>query len=233
MKELLLAAFAPANFVFSVLLLVSLLYWLTVFIGLFDIDAIDVGKDWELAADTSFEIEKGIEVNKGVEVSVVGKRPGFWNRLLVFLNLGKIPFMIWFSFFILMAWAFSLLGNFYLSGGNLLGAALLLPFNLGLSALLAKGITKPLVPIFKSEKNEFRTQQDFIGQICRIEVPAKGLALGQASIRTSQAPVRIIVQALPEQELLKGSEGLIVDYDATQRIFLVSPFEHSLEAKKD
>ncbi|MGD1840127.1 MAG: hypothetical protein ACFB0B_04415 [Thermonemataceae bacterium] len=241
MKEVLEVAFSPTHFFFSTLLLMCLFYWLTVFVGIFYIDSFDLGKDLdvdvdqdigieadkgidfevEVEADTDVSVDKNVEMAKGVEAA---PKVGWLTSILLFLNFGKIPFMIILSITALIAWNITMLKTYYLgffSFPTELG--LYIPI-LAVSLVMTKYITNPLRSVFKDFESEFSDNKDIVGQICEITISSNSASIGQAKVKTLSSPVLISIKATEGNILDKGAKGLVVDYDAGQKIYTVEPF---------
>ena len=86
-NELLEISFNPANTILSVLLILSVLYWIfTIFTGVGDYD---IDLDTNIDADTNLDNPDGlIEVNQD---------PSYFIQFLKFLNLDIIPITFFFN----------------------------------------------------------------------------------------------------------------------------------------
>ena len=87
MQELLQAAFSTPNIVFTVLLLVVMLYWVSVFMGLLDMGSFDVDIDVDMDVDVDVDIDADVDA----DAEVTG---GGLAGILHFFNLGQVPFMV-------------------------------------------------------------------------------------------------------------------------------------------
>ncbi|GAB4411212.1 MAG: hypothetical protein OHK0053_38000 [Microscillaceae bacterium] len=218
MTELWQAAFSPASIFYTILLMVVGLYWITVFIGLLDLSSfhfeIDAHADLEAHAGLDAHADSGQEVGANPILSLLG-----------FFNLGKVPFMIFFSFLVLFMWIGSILGNHYLQSEIPAFAwAWILP-NLLISLSLTKAVTSPLRGVFKDEENEFKNNQDVIGKVGTAMLPFDDETMGQVSIPTQQgAPLLIRAKATEGKQILKGFSALVVHYDEEKQYFLVEPY---------
>ncbi len=131
------------NIIYTVLLGLSLLYWIFVIIGALDMDMIDIDIDLDVDAD----IDVDVDVDMDVDGDISGMS-GF-SSFLAFFNFGKIPFMIIFSLTSLSMWVMGVLSNFYLFGGNIgIALAMFIPI-LFLGLTITKFLTTPLVPLFE------------------------------------------------------------------------------------
>ncbi len=219
------AAFQSVNLFYTVLLLLIFIYWITVFIGLLDINAIDVDIDTDVEVDV--DIDADIEVDADADVDAdaeAGLNPVL--AFLAFFNLGKVPFMIFMSFLALFMWTGSLLGNYYLSSSiAYFPLAWILP-NLLISLSLTKFCTAPLKKIFEDEENEFKTNQDIVGKVGIATLSIDDSSTSQVRIPSQDgAPLLIRVKAAEGKEIQKGEQAIIVHYDEEKKYFLVEPFQ--------
>ena len=161
MQQLLEAALAPANIVYTIFLLIAFLYWILVFIGALDFGSFDV--DLDLDAELDIDVDVDVDADVQMEAGGMSALAGF----LQFLNLGKVPFMVIFSFLAIFLWMGSMLANHYLSTGSpWFPVALIFP-NLFLGLILTKAVTSPLIPVFTS-LNTGVEAVDFIGLTCTV-----------------------------------------------------------------
>jgi len=130
------AAFSGPNMVYTILLMVVLLYWLLVLIGTLDFGSLDIELDLDADVDAEIDAEVG-----GLE-GMAG--------ILHFFNLGRVPFMVILSFAALAMWASSILANYYLSDGSVWFPILFFLPIVFVGLITAKLLTTPLIPIFKS-----------------------------------------------------------------------------------
>ncbi|QNF32731.1 DUF1449 family protein [Adhaeribacter swui] len=202
MSEFLQAASASVNIIPSILLLFALLYWAVVILGILDLDMLDM----DLEMDSSDAI--------------------VWlNHALGFFNVGKIPFMIFFSFVALPFWAASILLNYYLNTGeSLVGFVLLIPLFI-FSLLASKVLTYPFVKIFAALEKEHDSKASVIGRVCTVTLPVTATEMGQATVRTTGSLLLLNVKATSGAYLKKGETGLIIDYNAAKQFYLIEPYQ--------
>jgi hypothetical protein len=218
MKELIDLSFSSPHLPLTVLLLVVLLYWLTVILGVLDFSKLDFDMDVDVSTE--------VHLDKSIHVDVKPKREGL-TYLLVFFNLGKVPFMIWMSFLVLLIWCGSILSNFYLNNQSVGFALVLLVPNLVISLFVTKLLTTPLIRLFSDGKNEFESNSDLIGKPCTVLLSANELKVGQAEVLSATgAPLLLTVKTTEGKPLRRGEKGLVIDYDASSHTFLIAPFEH-------
>lgn len=212
MQELLQAAFSPPNIVFTVLLFVVMLYWVTVFLGLLDFGAFDIDID----VDAEVDVDVDVDADGGVSL-------GGLSGILSFFNFGRIPFMVVMSFLILSMWALSLLSDQYVGQGSLGVAAIMFIPNLAISLLFTKIITSPLVPVFRNLDGS-EAPVEFIGQVCTLTLSAGPGDLGQAEVFYNGNNLLVSVMGDSEQ-ISKGEKALIVQENKEKSYFIVQKLE--------
>ena len=79
MKEIIEFSFEGMNYPFTILLVLILLYWVTVIVGLLDMDFLDV--DLEADVELSADVDTSIEADGGLGDMM------FLNNILEFLNI--------------------------------------------------------------------------------------------------------------------------------------------------
>lgn len=216
MVELISAAFAPVNVVFTVLLLLTGLYWITVILGvldvdLFNIDTVDSGPEIDVDADADADLD--------------GMEMGLGRSILHFFYIGEVPTMILVSILILSLWSFSILGNYYLNpGGSFLMAIPIFIGNLVASAFVMKLFALPLRKLYVMLNKDYNAPGDVMGRICRIVTTqvAKD-KMGQAEVATKGAPILLNVLSQDEHVFRKGEEAVIVAFDDQKGTYLIAP----------
>ncbi|UII23145.1 OB-fold-containig protein [Fulvivirga ligni] len=214
MGELLDVAVNPANILITALAVFMLVYWITVLIGLFDIDVINI--DVDLDADVDVDIDPDVDVEGG---SMIGL-----NSILVFFNLGKIPFMLFLSFWIIPAWIICINVNHILGNSSFLLGLLVLLGALIVSLFVSKFLTYPFVKLFDQMQSD--RQNDFvIGKICEITITASETKTGQAQVKTEGAPHILSVRTVSDAEMKKGETGLVLEYNQNLNLYIIEPFK--------
>lgn len=237
MSELLAACLMIANLPYTILLVIVVLYWLTVVIGVMDIDIfpelgtgeidvdvevggdLDIGGEADIAGDGEIDIEAGDVQVEGTEIPAAS----FWGGIPKFLGFGKVPITILASFFILFAWTFSLLFHYLLGSGNsLLAIAFFIP-NMILSAMASRIATMPFAAIYNAMRREEFTEEKIEGRTCIILTSRVNENFGQAEVQTHGAPHLLNVRTTSGITMKKGDIGLIIMYDKAADCYLVKP----------
>lgn len=212
MTELLQAAVTPANIVPTTLMVLVMMYWVSVIVGLLDLEAIhfDVQKD--------IHIDKHVAIEKDFSVA-------WLNNILAFFNLGRVPFMVFMSFLALPFWVLAILTVHYAPFLPTGIAFLMLIPNFILSLFVAKALTTPFVKMFAALEKEHDSTVTIIGKVCTVLLPATPNDLGQASVKTDAAPLILNVKTTRGAFLKKGDTALVIDFDPVKQIYLIEPFE--------
>lgn len=206
MVELLQAAFSGVNILPTAFLVFVMLYWVAVICGMLDLDFLDI------------EADTGVD---GDGISAIT----WLNGALAFFNLGRVPLMVFLTFWALPFWAISILANHYLNNNyELLGLLYLAP-SLAASLFVAKMLTAPFVRLFAALEKEHASTATIIGQVCTVMLPADATELGQAMVPTKGAPLLLNVKTTQGRSLKKGETALVIAFDAENKFYLIEPYE--------
>lgn len=213
MSDFLLHAASFPTVVFSVLVLLSLLYW-------------------------GFVILSGLELDSSLEGSVAGSaetlEPGFASAWLGWIGVGRVPVGVVLTVWSLSGWILCYVSTRWIipeaSGG--IGLASLL----GLGALIVSVPVTHLAsarlgPLFASAPAEAR--EDLVGRSCRIDTGSVDLRFGQASL-LEDGDWRVVQVRCSETGALKrGDEALIIAWDDALDAFRVEPLKHGEHRKPE
>ncbi len=220
MRETIEASFSIVNIIPTGLLILVLLYWITVIIGIFNVDSFDIDTDADVDIDTDVDVDANAEVSVSDSVLWV-------NSALTFFNLGKVPFMLIMSFMALSMWIISLLMNYYLNNDlALLSLVYLIP-NILISAFVTKFLTTPFVKLFAKAESDIESNQRLTGKVCTVTLSATYNKMGQAEIKIDGSSFIINVMSTEEQYTLsKGETCLVIDYNSDKKIYLIEPYKN-------
>ncbi|MGB0525501.1 MAG: hypothetical protein ACPGJS_21170 [Flammeovirgaceae bacterium] len=212
MWELLEESLRAVNFPYTLLLGLVLFYWLTVFLGLLDLDFLSI--DVDVDADVDVDMDADIDA---------GHHGGFsFGKLLHFFNIGEAPFMIIMTFLSLYMWVGSILFNHFMQNSSgLLAAGFAIPLII-VSLFLTKFSSWPFAKVFKALNKEEDT--NVIGKLCEVKVGASDKYLGQAEVNGEKYHQLINIKAVEGVELKKGEHALILEYVEDGNYYIV---EHS------
>lgn len=216
MMELINAAFLPVNAVFTVLLGLVMLYWITVILGILDVDLfhVDLHGDFDAHVDTDLGADHDMDMGDGGSAL---------KAILHFFYIGEIPVMLLLSIIILCLWALIMIGNHYLNPVNSMLAAL--PIYAGSTAaslFLGKVIAMPLKRMYKLFTQDCNAPRELIGRICTIIAAADSKTMGQAEVKTKGAPIVLNVFSENEHRFENGDEALIVSQDKERGTYLIA-----------
>jgi len=203
MTDFIETAFAPVNVAATALLLLVIVYWLAVIIGAGSLDFFDFDFDFEA------------DVDAAMSVGMVS---------LDFLNIGRMPLMIWLSAFAIAWWGISMAWDHPDNHTSLVWGAQALLRNLVLAVLAAKIITQPLRNRF--DPKEPNRPEELIGKEVVVTSSTVTEQFGQARLETDAAPLLLHVRS-NDSSIAKGDRVTLVDYDPQQRHYLVA--KHSTE----
>lgn len=214
MKEVLEASLQGANVIPTILLAFTIGYWLIVMFGLLDFDFLD----FDLDVDTDVDID-GPDVDGDFSVS-------WLNSVLIFFNLGRVPFMLFLSFLALPTWIISVQVNHMMGNSSfLLGLVFLIPIML-VSMFIAKFLTMPFLKLFAKLEEDGETTTTMIGKICRVILPLESDSVGQVEVNVEGSNYRISAKTVEDIVMQKGEEGLIIEYHENGKYYVVEPYQN-------
>jgi len=196
--------FSGANLPASVLLVLVMVYWLLAILAGLDLDLFDFDLDMDAEPDFSSAVGVGLVVFR-------------------FVNIGRVPIMIWMSVFTVTYWLLSMLLDRLLDNPDhretLFFAVQYGVRNFAIAVVLAKIFTQPLRDKFDAK--EPNTAEYLIGRECVITTTEVTESFGQARYKTEAAPLLLNVRAR-EEPLAKGDLAVIVDHDAEENVYFVT-----------
>ena len=216
MKELFDFAFEPANLFYTVLLIMVLLYWLSVFVGAMDIGAFDF--DLDIDADVDVDVDSEIDVNSGGNWFLEGLR---------FFNFGALPFMVVFSFLILFIWMLNILANYYWSNGTVwFSIAMFFP-SLFASLFITKILTTPLTGLFKALRNGDAKDIEYVGSVAKLTLPLDQSRTATADMVVKDQHILLYVRADDSVTgvIPSGTQVLITGSNPDKNIHFVRSLE--------
>ncbi len=247
------ACVAGVNLPYTILLAVTLLYWISVIMGVFDLDLLggggegaadaggdlglgggDVGGDLDAGGDVDVggDVDAGGDVEAGGDVDV-GADAGFLGAVPKFLSLGGVPVTVFFSFFSLSAWAISMAANHVLGNTSLLVAlGMAVPIVL-ISLLVARIASAPFGSLFRVLGKEHEQHEKVVGKTCVISTSRADGGFGQAEVETSGAPLLLNVRTVEGVTLRKGEQALIIRYDPEKHLYIVQPYTSPIPELED
>ncbi len=214
MVELMTIAFSPLNIVFTVLLIVIVLYWITVIIGVLDVDLFDIDFD----ADMDFDADADVDAD--LDGTPEGSR-----ALMEFFYIGEIPIMVLVSLMILSMWALSVLGNYYFNPNDRVIHALGLGvLNVVISLCIVKVIGAPLRPFYALFNKDYNAPRKLMGRVCCVSTTqVTHDRMGQAEVTTKGAPIIVNVKSKQDHSFKKDDQAVIVGKNKETGIYYIVP----------
>jgi Protein of unknown function (DUF1449) len=202
MQEFIDACFSGPVLPASVLLIVACVYWVFALAGALDLDLFN----FDLSVDPDSSL---------ADIGFVSLR---------FLNVGRVPLMIWLSVFALAFWTTSIVidGPRAYEGTGEIALAILR--NVGLALVATKLLTQPLRGKFDLE--EPNPAADLIGRTCVITTSEATERFGWARLDTGASPLDLSVRTTGEH-LSKDDLAEICGYDPEQRAYTIKAAETS------
>ncbi len=220
MNELIQTAFSPVNLIYTFLLILIFIYWLSIIVG-----ALDFG-----SFDLDFDLDTDIDVEADVDTEIEGGSAGWLAGLLHFFNFGKLPFMVIMSFLVLLSWTISIAANYYFGNNSTLFALALIFPNLFVSLFITKVITTPLVPVF--DKLDAGVEPvDYIGLTCKLVLPASTTKMGQAEVlveNSNSLLINVKVDFENPFEFQKGEEAIIIRKEESKSYYIIKKITDTL-----
>ncbi len=208
-QEFLHIAFSPVNTVLSVLLALSVIYW--IFTMLTGLD-IDVGIDSDLDVDTNIDAPDG-----HIHIS---DDPSAWAHFLKFLNLDIVPMTYFLTLVLLLTWLGSIYLNVFISLPTWVEALMVVPL-LIVSLFVTKLILKPLNPFFKEINHKGERSHDFLGREGRLKSTIEGEKIGMMEVFIGSDPMILMVKSNNGKRLEHGTRVMIVDEEPGRKFYVV------------
>lgn len=208
MSELLYNLMHPLpNGIMTVIVGILTIFWIFTLLGGLDMDALDIDVDADVDADIDTDIGE----------------PGFVAEFLSFLNIGKVPFMLVVTVFMLFIWIGSLIVTKIFGGaewGNI-SALILLPL-IFLSVFLTKLTTTPMAHFFEKIGYKGEKEIDFLGRSGIMTSTIQGDKVGTAEVVIDKNPMRIHVRSIDGESLKYGEYIMVVDETPDKKVYLIS-----------
>jgi hypothetical protein len=215
MNQALTFAFESVNIFPSLLIIITVLYWAAVFLG-----ALDMGfLDFDLEADYETDVQIDIDLDADVDAS-----GGWFQEFLSFFNLGKVPFMVFFSAFSVGFWLIAMNVNHYFGITSMLIAGVFYIPAIIVALFTSKIITWPLVPVFRSLTKEGVSKQDLAGTVCGVTIGFAQGNMGQIIIKKDGHTYTMNARTRNTKVLKKGSQGIVVEYIESGDYYIVEEY---------
>ena len=217
MDSLLKDSFALVNLPYTVLLMITLMYWASVIIGALDISVLDIDMDMDAHADLHLDLDVDADVDAHAHAH------GFLGPLMrFFFSVGEIPLTIVLSFLFVAMWSISVLGNSLLGNTTswLLALGLFVP-NFLVSVFVSRIASTPFRAIFRRLGKNPEDLAHAVGSTCVIVTSEATESFGQAEVTTTGAPLLLNVRTTKGVTLSKGDKAVIFDQDREKSVYLI------------
>ncbi len=213
MWELLTESIKTVNLPFTILLGLTVLYWVLYLLGALGSDVLDF-----IGLDLDGDVDADMDVSAGSSGSLLA---GF----LHFFYVGELPVVMIFSVLILSMWTLSMVVNRLLHNASVWVAMLLfIPILLG-GLVITKSMIMPLAPWLKKIFDQTSDRIEVVGKTCTICSAEATPDYGQAELTTEGAPLLLNVKTKEGLTLTRGDEAIVYEYDKAQNTYLVAKFD--------
>lgn len=222
MSEIIHLLFNPLpNGIMTVLLGISLLYWLFM---LFTGDGFNFfDSDIDIATDGSPDVGDvdGADAHHAESDTVA--EPSFFTKALDFINVGKVPIMLISTLFKFVSWLLTIATSLAVnvSSWGLKSIFILLPVFI-LTYFIIHFLTKPLAKFYKEIGYQGEEPTDFLGRAGKMKSTIQGTAMGSAEFVIQQDVFKLNVVSISGGKINYGDEVIIADESKDKRIFYVT-----------
>jgi hypothetical protein len=205
-------AFTMPTLVWSVLLVLVIVYWSISLLGVFDLGMLEGLGEIADVADAADAAEGLLE-----------ETPGFFDKL----GFGDVPRVVTWSLVVVFGWVFSYgLNVFFPQVRELATRGLVLALGVGGFALvLGIGATALAIqPLRKlAEANAGLVREELVGRLCTVKTGRVDSRFGQAEV--DDGAMLVQVRAAEPNFFQRGMKALICEYDRQREVFLIAPYE--------
>lgn len=223
--------FSWVNIIPTGFLVFTLIYWLSVLVGMLDMNFLDANIEKHISIDKHITIDKQVSIDKQVTIEndinkEIGKNldVSWLNAVLSFFNLGKIPFMVFLTFWALPMWFLSVVINHYLGNSSiLLSLIFLIPIVIA-SLFVSKALTQPLVKVFAKLETE-EVDDDFETKLGITITNVSHDKVGQIEIKNKGVHIRLNAISMQGKEIERDTKIVVIQYLADKDLYLIDVFE--------
>jgi len=147
--------------------------------------------------------------------------------VLRFLNIGRVPVMVWASVFALSLWAFTMFLDKPENHATIAHDLIILLRNVAFAVACTKIITQPLRGKFDAV--EAQSVRDLVGRECTVVTPTINEQSGQVRCATDEASLLLNARTNGEP-LAKGDRAVIVEIDLPRAIYFVEKAKQEVQS---
>lgn len=229
--------------VWTVLVAISLVYWLFVMSGLVhlgegaDGGAEGLGHGGDLHAghaeigDAGDAADGGVQADGGHELGASEDAPA---GIAGFFRLKDVPITVSFSLISFFSWILTLVALWashqaHYDPGLLVKALLAFVVAPLVAFPLTKAATRPLAPLLTPRRA--KSSRDLLGQTCTIRTGEADERFGEALVKDTGAEIvlRVRVEGVA---MKRGEEGVIVGFDEEREEYIVAPIEEASSRRR-
>jgi len=224
MQELFREAITGPNLLYTILLGFVLLYFLSVLLGALDLEFFEIELDADIDIDVDVDVDIDMDVDAEADADIGGG--GLFVSVLSFLNIGKVPFMIYVSLVVLSMWVIGIIANhIWYPVYSWFPLALMVP-NFLVSLFIGKLLSEPFKSSFSKLNKQGLSKTKLVGKICQAKTRLRSDAIGQAEVMVGEDHHSITAKLQKGKEPIKsGEKGLIIEYHKDEDYFVVAPFD--------
>ena len=194
--------------IYTVLLIICVIYWVVAVLGLVDLDVLDVDLDGDIDAADSASVQEGIA------------------GLLHKLGLNGVPLTIILTIVSMIGWLLCYYVTYF--GAKFLPDLSLIRFVVGLvtlivvtyiTILITAQVIKPLRNMF--HKLDYDETKHILGQVVVVRSSIVDQAHGEAELNDGGAGILLNIRATGNDSFKKGDEVVVVEYIETKNLYRV------------
>lgn len=207
-EELIDVSFNPANSILSILLLLSVFYWIMTMvtgIGEYDID---------------FDADIDADLNAPDGLVEVPSDPSSFIQFLKFLNLDIIPITFFLTLVLLFTWLINVNISYYIPLPYWMYFITIIPAFF-FSLFITKYISLPLKPIFKEINHKGELAYDYLGRVGKLKSTIENDKLGMLELIINRDPIKLLVKSKDGSLLKEGDNVCIVNENPDKKFYLV------------
>lgn len=205
-----------SNAIMTILTGITALYWITTFFvgDLFG----DVGIESDLdthGADVDTDLDGGDEN---------ASEKSFFQKALEFVNIGKVPFMVVYSVFKLLAWTITLTSSIFIGLASWGWKSVFILFPVFLIAyVFTRYATRPLIKVYSAMGYNGEEPHEMLGRIARMRSTISGDMIGAAELQIQSDIIRINVRSQTGESIAYDAQVMIKDESPDKKFYLVIP----------
>lgn len=215
------------NAVMTVIMGILALYWLFVTISGAGLEDLDLGFDFDVDVPDADVPEVDADADTSIDTAdgdvAPHKEPGIFIKLLNFVNIGKVPFMLIITTLKFFMWIGTLITTSVINvvSWGLWSLLILIPIGI-VGIFFTKMATNPMVKFFKEIGYKGEEEIDFLGRSGKMLSNIKDKKIGSAEVIVDKNPIKLNVVSIDGEELKYGDYVIIADESDDKKVYYVS-----------